>query len=107
MNPASELPTCETADAVLGDAARLRRVADDAERGILMRAVQWADLHPAPEGDDPAPGARDEASGWESDAHSARPAGAWDSQAEFSISVRLPHSFYIGKEEIVEQGCGR
>src|SRR3546814_13297548 len=74
MNPASELPTCETADAVLGDAARLRRVADDAERGILMRAVQWADLHPAPEGDDPAPGARDEARGRESDAYSARPA---------------------------------
>ncbi|NYG58136.1 hypothetical protein BJ980_001059 [Nocardioides daedukensis] len=93
MNPASELPTCETADAVLGDAARLRRVADDAERGILMRAVQWADLHPAPEGDDPAPGARDEASGRESDAHSARPAVAWDSTAEFALSVGIPPSF--------------
>src|SRR3546814_12284193 len=90
MNPASELPTCETADAVLGDAARLRRVADDAERGILMRAVQWADLHPAPEGDDPAPGARDEASGREADAYSARPAVAWDSTAGFALRVGIP-----------------
>ncbi|MBD8869255.1 hypothetical protein IE331_06415, partial [Nocardioides sp. MJB4] len=45
--------TTDTADAVLGRAKGLRRIADRAEADLLVEACRWADLHP-PEGIHPA-----------------------------------------------------
>src|SRR3546814_5659348 len=78
-------PTCETADAFLADAAAQRRVADDAERRILVRATQWADAHPAdPESAFPFPGPVTK----QTDPEDLMPQVDWDAAAEFALAVR-------------------
>ncbi|HEY9564193.1 MAG TPA: HNH endonuclease signature motif containing protein [Nocardioides sp.] len=79
-------PTCETADAVLADAAAQRRVADDAERRILVRATQWADAHPAdPESAFPFPGPVTK----QTDPEDLMPQVDWDAAAEFALAVGM------------------
>jgi hypothetical protein len=70
-------PNADTA--VLEDAHAHRAIADRAEAMILRRAVDWADLHPAPEG---CSGAFDDDN---------LPAVAWDAAAEFALAVGLSH----------------
>lgn len=68
---------CETADAVLSAARELSDLARHAEAMLLVRAAEWADLHPVLPGEPPAM----------RDAH--LPGVAWEAPAEFGLAIGL------------------
>lgn len=70
-----------TADAVLADAELIRGLEREAGATKLIRATEWADLHPA-ENDDPD-------GAWEPEMTPSLPRVAWDSPAEFAAAFGL------------------
>ncbi|KQY55463.1 HNH endonuclease signature motif containing protein [Nocardioides sp. Root140] len=77
------LPGDGGAGAVLADAVRARGLADDAERVLLLRAVQWADTHPTEVVADAAFG---------EEAAECLPLVHWAAVAEFAAALGLSTS---------------
>ena len=82
----------DTAKAVLDDAAALRVMADRAEQTLMLRACEWADLHPPLDDSD---GSWDER-----ELDPGVPDMAWDATAEFALAIGLSDS--AGKRLIRE-----
>lgn len=75
-----ELPGNGDAATVLAGAVSCRRAADDAERVLLVRAAQWADVHPAVE-----PGG----AAFGEEAAASLPLVHWAAPAEFAAALGM------------------